>query len=176
MNDLINSINDLINSHEIAIIENSIFRMGSKAWCENFNKIKANFPNNKNIISENITFMLENTNAGLFDYYNDELVPLDLPFLSEEKEISHPLNRPFRTPSHPRKKYAVYTKNDKGNVVLVRFGDPERSVKNCDPVRAKAFLKRMGCSEPGPRWRAKWWSCNIGRYAKDVGLSCSDPW
>jgi len=176
MKDLIKNINKLIILNEIELIENSVYRMGSKSWCENFNKIKLNYPNNQKLISEDLIFMIENTEAGYFDYYGEELVPLDLPFLSEAKEQTHPLNKPFRTPSHGRKKYAVYTRNDKGNVVLVRFGDPQRSVKNCDPVRAKAFLKRMGCSEPGPRWRAKWWSCNIGRYAKDVGLSCSDPW
>jgi len=95
-----------------------------------------------------------------------------------EQEQEKILDRPFRTIGHPRKKYAVYTKNDKGRVVLVRFGDPEprRNVKNDDPVRAKAFLKRMGCDNPGPTWKPKWWCCNIGQFHKDVGLVSSEPW
>lgn len=69
------------------------------------------------------------------------------------------LNKPFRTPSGP-KKFAVYTKNDKGKVVIVRFGSPEMSIKRDDPKRRKSFRARHGCDkDPGPKWKPKWWSC-----------------
>lgn len=66
------------------------------------------------------------------------------------------LNKPFRTPDGP-KKFGVYTKNDKGNVVLVRFGDPKLSIKRDDPKRRKAYFDRHG-KDAGPKWKAKYWS------------------
>ena len=54
------------------------------------------------------------------------------------------LNKPFRTPGGP-KKFAVYTKNDKGKVVIVRFGDPNLRIKKNIPERRKSFRARMKC-------------------------------
>jgi hypothetical protein len=69
------------------------------------------------------------------------------------------LNKPFRTPDGP-KKFAVYTKNNKGKVVIVRFGSKEMSIKRDDPARRKSFRARHGCDKnPGPKWKSKWWSC-----------------
>ena len=69
------------------------------------------------------------------------------------------LNKPFRTPS-AKKKFAVYVKKPDGKVVIVRFGDPERSIKKHIPERRKNFRARHGCDkDPGPKWKPKWWSC-----------------
>ena len=69
------------------------------------------------------------------------------------------LDKPFRTPDGP-KKFAVYVKNDKGNVVLVRFGDPDMKIKKYIPARRKSFRARHHCdSNPGPKWKARYWSC-----------------
>jgi hypothetical protein len=71
------------------------------------------------------------------------------------------LEKPFRTPEGP-KKFAVYVKNDKGNVVLVRFGDPNMDIKRDDPERRKNFRARHKCDvDPGPKWKAKFWSCKF---------------
>jgi hypothetical protein len=70
------------------------------------------------------------------------------------------LNKPFRTPDGP-KKFGVYTKNEKGTVVLVRFGDPNMEIKRDDPERRKSFRARHGCDNPGPKWKAKYWSCKF---------------
>ena len=71
------------------------------------------------------------------------------------------LEKPFRTPEGP-KKFGVYVKNDKGNVVLVRFGDPNMDIKRDDPDRRKNFRARHGCDvDPGPKWKAKFWSCKF---------------
>jgi hypothetical protein len=60
------------------------------------------------------------------------------------------------------KKYKVYVKNDKGNVVKVEYGDPNMSIKRDDPARRKAFRARHGCDDnPGPKWKAKYWSCKF---------------
>lgn len=80
------------------------------------------------------------------------------------------LNDPFRTPGGP-KKFAVYVKNDKGNVVKVTFGDPNMEIKRDDPERRKNFRARHGCdTDAGPKWKAKYWSCRM--WAK--GQSVSD--
>jgi hypothetical protein len=70
------------------------------------------------------------------------------------------LNKPFRTPDGP-KKFSVYVKNEKGNVVKVNFGDPERSIKRDSPERRKNFRARHGCDNPGPKYKAKYWSCKF---------------
>jgi hypothetical protein len=68
------------------------------------------------------------------------------------------LNKPFRTPGGP-KKFAVYVKNQSGNVVIVRFGDPNMKIKKNIPERRKSFRARHNCSNPGPKWKARYWAC-----------------
>jgi hypothetical protein len=70
------------------------------------------------------------------------------------------LNKPFRTPDGP-KKFAVYVKNDKGNVVKVNFGDPEMEIKRDDAERRKNYRARHNCSDPGPQWKSNYWSCKM---------------
>ena len=57
------------------------------------------------------------------------------------------------------KKFKVYVKNDKGNVVKVNFGDPNMRIKKSNPERRKNFRARHNCDSPGPRWKARYWSC-----------------
>ena len=68
------------------------------------------------------------------------------------------LNKPFRTPDGP-KKSSVYVKNAKGNVVKVNFGDPKMKIKKNIPARRKSFRARHNCDNPGPKWKARYWSC-----------------
>ena len=77
------------------------------------------------------------------------------------------LNKPLRT-SGASKKFGVYTKNEKGNVVLVRFGDPNMEIKRDDPERRKNFRSRHNCDNPGPKWKARYWSCRQWRGGKKV--------
>jgi len=78
------------------------------------------------------------------------------------------LNEPFRTPGES-KKFAVYTKNDKDKVVIVRFGDPNSEIKRDDPKRLKAYRSRMSCDDnPGPKWKANYWSCYQWRAGAKV--------
>jgi hypothetical protein len=57
------------------------------------------------------------------------------------------------------KKYKVYVKNDKGNIVKVNFGDPNMEIKRDNPARRRNFRARHHCENPGPRWKAKYWAC-----------------
>jgi hypothetical protein len=68
------------------------------------------------------------------------------------------LNKPFRTPDGP-KKFSVYVKNERGNIVKVNFGDPNMKIKKNIPERRKSFRARHNCDTPGPKWKARYWSC-----------------
>lgn len=57
------------------------------------------------------------------------------------------------------KKYKVFVKNAKGNVVKVNFGDPNMEIRRDNPKRRKNFRSRHNCDNPGPRWKARYWAC-----------------
>ena len=75
------------------------------------------------------------------------------------------LNNPTRGGS---KKFYVYVKNEKGNVVKVSFGDPNMEIKRDDPARRKSFRARHNCENPGPKWKARYWSCYQWRAGAKV--------
>lgn len=68
------------------------------------------------------------------------------------------LGKPFR-PSGGPKKFSVYVKNKKGNVVKVNFGDPNMRIKKSIPGRRKSFRARHKCSTAKDRTSARYWSC-----------------
>ena len=76
----------------------------------------------------------------------------------EKKNVK--LNKPQRTPGGP-KKFAVYVMNNQGNVVIVRFGDPNMSIKRDDPERRKAFRARHNCSQKKDKTTPGYWSCKF---------------
>lgn len=57
------------------------------------------------------------------------------------------------------KKFKVYVRNPKGNVVKVNFGDPDMKIKKSNPARRRSFRARHNCDNPGPRHKARFWSC-----------------
>jgi hypothetical protein len=67
-----------------------------------------------------------------------------------------PLGKPM---SGDVKKSKVYVKGPKGNVVKVNFGDKKMKIKKSNPKRRKSFRARHNCDNPGPRWKARYWSC-----------------
>ena len=76
------------------------------------------------------------------------------------------LNDPIRGGS---KKFYVYVKNEKGNVVKVSFGDTTGlSIKRDDPKRRASFRARHNCDNPGPKWKARYWSCYQWRAGAKV--------
>jgi len=88
---------------------------------------------------------------------------------AEKKKGKAPLNKPFRLPSGNKKKFGVYVKNEKGNIVMVKFGDPNMSIKRDNPARRKAFRSRHSCDDnPGPKWKARYWSCRMWEAKKSV--------
>lgn len=57
------------------------------------------------------------------------------------------------------KKFKVYVKNPEGNVVKVNFGQKGMKIKKSNPERRKSFRARHNCDNPGPRHKARYWSC-----------------
>lgn len=68
------------------------------------------------------------------------------------------LNKPVRSSDGP-KKFHVFVKNSKGNVVKVNFGDPNMEIKKDDPVRRKSFRARHKCDTATDKTSARYWSC-----------------
>lgn len=57
-------------------------------------------------------------------------------------------------------KFKVYVKNPKtGKVIKVNFGQKGVKIKKNNPERRKSFRARHNCDNPGPRTRARYWSC-----------------
>lgn len=57
------------------------------------------------------------------------------------------------------KKFKVYVKNPKGNIVKVNFGSKEHKIKKSNPERRRSFRARHNCDNPGPKHKARYWSC-----------------
>lgn len=109
----------------------------------------------KNVPQDNAIELRRRRAKKIFNAYFDEA--------NENK----PLGKPFRTPGE-KKKFAVYVRNASGNVVKVRFGDPNLSIKRHRPARRKSFRARHNCQTPGPRWKARYWSCRQWRAGARV--------
>tara|TARA_B000000557_G_C20812929_1_gene461268 strand:+ start:2758 stop:3939 length:1182 start_codon:yes stop_codon:yes gene_type:complete len=94
--------------------------------------------------------------------YDDGTVAEDVEFwddVLEEAEYQGrkvTLNKPMKGDV---KKSKVYVKNAKGNVVKVNFGDKKMKIKKSNPKRRKSFRARHNCDNPGPKWKARYWSC-----------------
>lgn len=166
---------------EMPLME-SVYRIESDAWLSLVNEARDLWESNVIELSEDDLFLI-GTDAGRTGIYEGESVLLDVPFYFDDEEIDEAeyrgrdvkLNKPFRTPQGPRK-FAVYTKNESGNIIKLGFGEPGMRINNDDPDKARSFRKRMRCDTPGPRWKARWWACNVVRYRKLLGIKSSNPW
>ena len=113
---------------------------------------------------------LMTTDIGEFGLYEGEEVPLDHPFINEAeykgREVE--LNEPKRG---GKKKFFVYVKNDKGNVIKVEFGDTSGLQAKLSNVAArKSFSARHNCPAKKDKTKPGYWSCNLPRYAAQLGL------
>jgi hypothetical protein len=191
INESKNTISEGLNYHitnEKPLIEN-VYRVYSKKFFDLFNESRELM--NKNILEvfgEDIELL--KTDIGKTGLYENTEVYLDIPFiLNEEEDIvkvnflfeaEHRgkkvnLNKPFRTPGGP-KKFAVYVKTSSGTIKKVTFGDPNLRVRNNNKAAAKSFRARHKCDQKKDRTTAGYWSCNISRYRKALGIKSSNPW
>jgi hypothetical protein len=88
----------------------------------------------------------------------EELLESDRTLIQEAKYQGKTvtLNKPMKGDV---KKSKVYVKNEKGNVVKVNFGDKNMKIKKNIPARRKSFRARHNCENPGPKTKARYWSC-----------------
>jgi hypothetical protein len=162
-------------------LTNNVFRVYSKGYFNLVNEVRNLWEKELISLNEEDTLMVE-SDLGRIVEINGEEIYLDAPFELEEtlSEAEYrgrnvDLNKPFRTPGGP-KKFAVYVKTPKGNVKKVTFGDPGLRVRNKNKKAAKSFRARHKCDQKKDRTTAGYWSCSVGRYAKQLGLSSSNSW
>ena len=121
-------------------------------------EVREYLPNNKTLFS----FIDKHFEGGIPAFMKSMNFPSRNRMASKENKGKR-LNKPFRTPGGP-KKFSVYVKNKKGNIIKVNFGDPKLSIKRDDPNRRKNFRARHNCdTDPRAKDRttAKYWSCKF---------------
>lgn len=167
-------------------LTNNIFRAYSEGYFDLVNEVRELWEDGLIKLNEEDTLMVE-SDLGKKVKIGDELIYLDAPFISETwsdeevlEEAKHrgknvKLGKPFRTSGGP-KKFAVYVKSKSGGVKKVSFGDPNLRVRNKNKGAAKSFRARHKCDQKKDRTTAGYWSCNVGRYSKQLGLSSSNSW
>jgi hypothetical protein len=167
-------------------LTNNVFRVYSEGYFDLVNEVRELWGEGKIDLNEEDILMVE-SDLGIKVKIGKEYVYLDAPYISETEteediiaEAKHHgknvnLGKPFRTPGGP-KKFAVYVRKPGGGIKKVTFGDPKLRVKNANKGAAKSFRARHKCSQKKDRTTAGYWSCNVGRYAKQLGLSSSNSW
>ena len=167
-------------------LTNNVFRVYSEGYFNLVNEVRSLWKEGKIDLNEEDRLMVE-SDLGVKVKIGKEYVYLDAPFIYETEteedilaEAKHrgknvKLNHPFRTPGGP-KKFAVYVKTPGGGVKKVTFGDPKLKVRNRNKKAAKSFQARHKCSQKKDRTTAGYWSCHVGRYSKQLGLSSSNAW
>lgn len=166
-------------------LSENVYRIYSEGYFKLINEVRNLYNQNKIRLNEEDTWIIESDLGKKVILENGDEVYLDAPIYEEEvfeilSEAKHRgknvrLGSPFRTPGGP-KKFAVYVKTPGGNVKKVTFGDPNLRIKNASKGRAKSFRARHKCDQKKDRTTAGYWSCNVSRYRKKLGLKSSRSW
>ena len=85
-------------------------------------------------------------------WFNDDDVIDEAEYQGRKVKLGKPM-------AGDTKKFKVYVKNPKGNVVKVNFGQKGVKIKKSNPARRRSFRARHNCDNPGPRHKARYWSC-----------------
>ena len=158
----------------IPLMEN-VFRIGSDAHLSMIKEARKLYSREVLDLCEEDKALME-THIGEFDLYENELIPLDLPMLNEEeieeaefkgKKVA--LGKPKRGGS---KAYYVYVK-DGDKVKKVTFGSGGLRAKIKNKEARNAFAARHNCKDKKDRTKAGYWSCNLPRYASQLGLGAN---
>ncbi len=154
-----------------------MFRPGSAAFTEFYRQVRE-CADKLNLDWEDQELIA--TDIGECIMVEGEMVALDVPMIEEEEldEAEYQgrkvkLNSPKRGGS---KKFYVYTKNKKGNVIKVSWGDTTGlSVKAKDRGAVKSFVARHKCKTANDKTTARYWSCRTPRY-KALGVKGGQWW
>ena len=157
------------------IVEN-LFRPGSDSFFNLIKEARSHFDKGEVVLNGVDKILFEQTEIGKFDYFEGELVALDLPLETPEelneaeyhgKEVT--LNKPKRGGS---KKYHVYVKNPKtGKVKKIAFGDVHGGLtaKVSNPKARKAFASRHNCDMKKDKTTPGYWSCRLNKFGHLFG-------
>jgi hypothetical protein len=163
-------------------LSENVFRIYSDSFFDLINEARDLHNRGLLYLNEEDRWLIESDLGEKITLKNGDVIYLDAPFEIEDNltEAVHRgkkvnLNSPFRTPGGP-KKFAVYVKTPKGTIKKVTFGDPNLRIKNSNKGRAKSFRARHNCDQKKDKTTAGYWSCNVSRYRKKLGLKSSRSW
>jgi hypothetical protein len=109
-------------------------------------------------IDEGIVLQLDEDSIEYLDFHGYLLEDMELSVVNEAEYQGRtvPLGKPMKGDV---KKSKVYVRKPNGKVVKVNFGDKNMRIKKNSPGHRKSFRARHHCENPGPRWKARYWSC-----------------
>ena len=151
--------------NDIPLAQN-IFRPHTENYYKLFREAKSL---KESVFLDEFDEYLMSTDIGELAMYEGVEVPLDHPLNEAEyKGRDVELNEPKRGGD---KKFYVYVKNKKGNVIKVQFGDTSGlSAKLSNVAARKSFSARHDCPNKKDKTTPGYWSCNLPRYADQLGL------
>jgi len=158
-------------------ISESIYRIGSDSYLALINEMRSLYNQGKLTVCEDDQFILEKLQTGKKGIYKDS---------KTKKEIKVTLDDPQLAPKSIKNLYYVYRASPSGKkinglpqAIIIGFGErnnPDVRTKHQDPGKRAGFLARQRCSDKKDPYKSGWWSCNIHKFWKQLGLSSNDPW
>lgn len=172
---------------KLPLTENT-FRYGSESFLDLWQEARW-LHENKQLVFDGVDKqLLEETEIGKFDFYQGQLVPLDL-LLEYEEETQTIEDEPITEKTKPKKKtpalgkpkrggskkFYVYVRKPGGGIKKVSFGMAGGGLraKLNNPKARRAFAKRHNCTNKKDRTTASYWSCRLPRYSKLLGFKTS---
>jgi hypothetical protein len=151
-------------------LSENAFKLYSQSFFDLINEVRVLFQMGLIDLNENDISIIESDLGKSVILENGQEVYLEVPieitdFISEAEYQGRKVQL-GKIMQGDVKKFKVYVKNDKGNVVKVNFGFGGKSakgkrmpIKKNNPQRRKSFRARHNCDNPGPRWKARYWAC-----------------
>jgi hypothetical protein len=155
-------VSDVLKYHidnGLSLTDNA-FMVYSEGYFDLVNEVRELFNEGKIDLNEQDTLMVE-SDLGIKIKVGKEYVYLDAPYIYEtEDDVLTESKSPRRS-----NKFAVYTRSKTGGVKKVIFNNSNLLIK-----------ESLMCSQKTDRTTAGYWSCHVGRYSKQLGLSSSNSW
>ena len=139
-------------------LTNNVFRVYSESYFDLVNEVRELFKEGKIDLNEEDRLIIK-SDLGIKVKIGKQYVYLDAPYIYETEEDVLSEGKISGRP----KKFAVYTKSKTEGIKKITFGNSNLILK-----------ESRNCSQKTDRTTAEYWSCNIGRYSKQLGLSSSN--
>jgi hypothetical protein len=167
-------VSDSLNYHmdNGMSLTNNVFRVYSESYFDLINEVRELYNEDKIELNEEDRLMVE-SDLGRKVKVGKEYIYLDAPYIYETEEDILSESKVHRT-SGGTKKFAVYVKSKTGGIKKITFGNSNLKGINENKKDTKSFRVLHKCSQKKDRTTAGYWSCNVGRYAKQLGLSTSN--